>query len=391
LAILFKVEIRLKIVTELYLREMSPKDFQREFGGGTVSRVAQHFELLETHGWLRRVGPKDRDTRRRGRTETLYRATELAFFDAETWALLPYSVRLAFSWSSFQAIAGHLREGIEAAEFEGRPSRNLTCTRLQMDDLGWTRIIKALNALFESLYEEQDDAKIRIAHARADLIRANVFLFGFESPRSDERLAVRLADGSTEPPIPVLERLAPIFADDLCMQILAELNRRDMSIKQFHREFAVEISEAAVRHRFERLNKLAWLAIVDKIPRRGAEEYVYRATRPAVVNNGPWADASDKLMQAESWATFSCLSDLVKEAIITGNFDFRDDRHLSWTIISLDREGWARLLDEIEALQAFVIAEQDQAIKRIGSGARPIAMTASLFAVEAPIQPGRAF
>jgi hypothetical protein len=36
LAVVFAVPIRLKIVTELYQRDMSPTQFYEEFGGGSV-------------------------------------------------------------------------------------------------------------------------------------------------------------------------------------------------------------------------------------------------------------------------------------------------------------------------------------------------------------------
>jgi hypothetical protein len=68
LAVVFvAVPIRLKIVTELYQREMSPKQFYEEFGGGSVSRLAQHFERLVETGWLRQMwtegpGGKRRET-----------------------------------------------------------------------------------------------------------------------------------------------------------------------------------------------------------------------------------------------------------------------------------------------------------------------------------------
>jgi DNA-binding HxlR family transcriptional regulator len=170
LAVVYKAEIRLKIITELYMREMSPKEFYEEFGGRSAAWVAQHFKALEKHGWLRRVGQKPRSDGRQGPPEILYRATDLVFFDAETWALLPYSVRLAFSWSSFEEIAERMRQGIEASLLEGRPGRPLTCTTLRLDQLGWTRVTRALATQFETLYEEQDDAKIRVARTggRAD-------------------------------------------------------------------------------------------------------------------------------------------------------------------------------------------------------------------------------
>ena len=146
-----------------------------------------------------------------------------------------------------------------------------------------------------------------------------------------------LADGTTEPPIPFPERLAPVFADDLFLLILQELNRRSLSVPQFHRELASDISEGVVRHRFDRARRLGLAAIIDKVPKRGAKEHIYRAAKPAVDDDGAWADAPDALGETETWATFENLSDLVKESIVTGTFDIRDDRHLSWSIVSLDQ------------------------------------------------------
>lgn len=385
LAIVFKVEIRLKIVAELYISEMSPKEFYEQFGGGSVERVAQHFELLEEHGWLRRLGNKHRDTKRRGPAETLYRATDTPFFDAETWALLPYSLRLAYSWSSFRATSKELREGIEGALFEGRPSRDLTCTALELDELGWTRAITELDARFEAIFEEQEDAKIRVGRTGEELIRAGILQIGFESPRGDDRLALDLADCSVEPPIPFPERLALIFADDLCMEILAELNMSDLSVKGFHQKFAGDASEWAVRHRFGRLKDLAWVAIVDKVKRRAAQEYIYRATKPLIIDNGPWSDVPEALREAETWTTFERFSDLVKEAIVAGTFDIRDDRHLSWSIVNLDRDGLAKVVADMEALAAFFRDEEERAGKRIDAGAKPLTMVVGLSAVESPI------
>lgn len=385
LAIVFKVEIRLEIVAELYIREMSPKEFFDEFGGGTVERVAQHFEELERHGWLRKLGQKGREAKRRGVAETLYRATELPFFDAETWALLPYSLRLASSWNAFQAHAKELRKGMEGACFEGRRSRDMTCTSIEVDDLGWMRVIRRLDSVFEAIFEEQDDAKIRAARTGGELSRIGVLQVGFESPRNSDQLGLGLAGGVPEPLIAFPERLAPVFADDLCIKILEELNRSKMSMHEFHRRFAKDESWWAVRYRFERLKKLAWLTVVDRIKKRGSYEHIYRATGPVLKNNEPWADVPDSLRKTAGWEAFERFSDLVKEAIAKGTFDIRDDRHLSWSNVHLDQDGWENRVRAVNGLAAFLKAEQRQAKKRIAKGAKPLTMVVGLAIIESPI------
>jgi hypothetical protein len=384
LAIVFKVEIRLKIVLELYVREMSPKEFHGEFGGGSLSRVAQHFGVLEKHGWLRRVGLKDRQGKRRGRSETLYRAPEAAFFDAEMWALLPYSLRLACSWSIFKVIAGGVRDGIEIA-FSGKHlSRDLTCTELTLDPLGWSRVNRELGAHFESIFEEQEDTRIRVSRAREDPVRAGILQIGFESSRGGHRLSLRLADGMREPPIPFPERLAPIFADDLSLEILAALNESEMSVMGFQREFGGGASEWPIRYRFGRLRELGWIAVVDKVRKRAAYEQIFKATRPAVVDDGPWATAPEALKGTETWAAFRRLSDLAKESIVAGTFDTRYDRHVTWSVVHLDRQGWDNITAGLDALEIFIREEEKQARKRIEAGAEPLTMVVGLGAFESP-------
>jgi hypothetical protein len=55
LGIVYADPIRLIIVRELNMREMSPPEFVEEFGGGSVDKVRWHFKKLAAHGWLRKV------------------------------------------------------------------------------------------------------------------------------------------------------------------------------------------------------------------------------------------------------------------------------------------------------------------------------------------------
>jgi len=52
LAVVYADRVRMKIVTEAYMREMSPTVFFDEFGGGSLPRVSQHFEKLAMADWL---------------------------------------------------------------------------------------------------------------------------------------------------------------------------------------------------------------------------------------------------------------------------------------------------------------------------------------------------
>lgn len=389
LSVVFAIEIRLKIVTELYMREMSPKQFHEEFGGGSLSRVTKNFERLEEHGWLRYIRSEGPGGKRRGGTEHFYRATELAFFDAETWALVPYSIRVASTWSIFKMIAPRLREAMEASSLEAQRNRNLTCTPLLLDQIGWERVIEAIDARFVSQFEEQEDARRRASRSGEELIREDVFLIGFESPAQvDGRTVPSLVESHKEPLIPFAERLSPVLADEVCLQIIAELNLRDMSVTQFHREFGGDASVGAIRRRFKRLEKNGWLKKVHEETggkRRGATEHFYRATGPAIVDNCSWVDVPDSLKKTSSWKTFEHFSGKVIEAMKAGTFDARTDRYLTWSLLSLDQQGQEKVLVGIDALVAFIAGEQEHAKDRMAkSREKPMVMTVALSALEAP-------
>jgi hypothetical protein len=385
--VVFASELRLKIVTELYMREMSPKQFHAEFGGGSTSRVDRHFKTLAEHGWLSYVRSEGPGGKRRGGVEHFYRATELAFCDQETWALLPYSIRVAFSWNSFKQIAMRLREAMEAGAFD--PTRNLTFTTLQLDQLGWERVIDALSAQFVQLFEGQTDAGLRIQHSGEQPIRASVVQIGFESPtRGVERVGPDLVE-IREPLIPFPVRLSKVFADEVCMQIIEETNLREMSPKQFYEELGGDSAEGIWR-RFKKLAEIGWLKQVNRKTggsRRGASETFYRAAGPVIFGShtGPWANVSDSLRETNGWKNFEQLSDKVKKAMQVGTFDARDDSVLAWSIIQLDQQGWDMVATELDALLTLVCEEHDHAQARIKeSGEKPVVMTVALGAFESP-------
>ena len=62
----------LRIVTELYMKEMSPTQYYEDFGGATKNLVHWHFKQLASHGWLRKVKTEKRQ-RGRGRSSAALR------------------------------------------------------------------------------------------------------------------------------------------------------------------------------------------------------------------------------------------------------------------------------------------------------------------------------
>lgn len=305
MAVVLADPLRLKIVTELFLREMSPKLFFEEFGGGSLPRVARHFEVLIKHGWLRFIR-SETGGKRRGGVEGFYRARELAVFDNKTWADLPYSIRVEFSSTIFDQFAERVTEAMRAGTFDARNDRHFTWSAVLLDETGWKRVTTAVDALFESLSEEQEDAKLRVHKSGEEPFLATVSLAAFESPRpgaegGDEQIGASLP---TSPVClhPFSRRISRVISDPVCLSIVTELNLQAMSPTGFHRKFGCG-SRNAIYRRFNLLAELGWLTKVDEKtggPRRGATESFFRATglgpqlawrSSAAIDDAPSADA----------------------------------------------------------------------------------------------------
>jgi hypothetical protein len=390
LSVVFAVDLRIKIVTELFLREMSPKLFYEEFGGGSISRVDRNFKKLAEHGWLRYIRSETGGSRR-GAREHFYRAPELAVFDNETWMLVPYSMRIAISWRTFRILAERVHEALRTRTLDAREESHLSWTTMSLDLLGWERMIAAIDDLFESLFEEQADAKLRIAHSGETPMSATVALTVFESPTRPGHTEVertpRLVEVRQDSPVPFPLRVAKVFADELCLKIVTEANLREVSAPQFHAEFGGDSVEG-IRRRIKMLERVGWLEQVGQKTggrRRSAIELFYRATGPTILDRESWAEVPDSIKPSYSWTIFKLLADLVKEAIVSGTFEARLDNHLSWSILHLDQQGWENVAAAVDALFARVLEEKDSAEKRIAaSGEEPITTTVGLAAFESP-------
>jgi hypothetical protein len=393
LSVVFALDLRISIVTELNLREMSPKQFHDEFGGGSLSRVDKNFKKLAEHGWLRYIRSEGPGGRRRGAQEHFYRAMKPAIFDNETWALVPYSMRVAISWRTFKILAERVRDALKAKTLDARADSRLGWTATALDQSGWERVVAAADALFASIFYEQDDAKLRISHSGEIPMVATIALTVFESPMGPpghgNRAVPTLEQVHKESAMPVMLRVSKAFADELCLKIVAESNRREISAPQFYAEIGGDSIEG-IRRRFKKMEGAGWLKQVGQKTggrRRSAVELFYRATGPAILNDESWAEVPDWIKPTHSWTTFNALAGRVKEAILAGTFEAHLDAHLSWSVLRLDREGWEKVVAAIDDLLAVIRREQRAAETRIAeSGEAPIMTTVAVAAFESPRQ-----
>jgi hypothetical protein len=178
----FADPLRMTILAECNTREMSPKQFYEEFGGGSLSRVSRAFEVLAEYNWLE---PTRTETggKRRGAVEHFYRATEPAVFDEAIWPDVPDSMKALVSWRILETLTRKAEEAMKAGTIDAREDRHLSWMPLRLDQQGWENVIARVDAIFHWLFEEQEDANARMAETGEEAIPMTVALAAFESPK----------------------------------------------------------------------------------------------------------------------------------------------------------------------------------------------------------------
>ena len=186
LAKVFAEPLRIRIVAVLNTREMSPKQFFEEFGGGSLSRVCRHFELLVEYDWLRLTRTATGGARR-GAVEHFYEATGPAVFDENIWPDLPQSMKEMVTARIFEEFGERVREAMEAGTIDARDSRHFSWSTLGLDQQGWDNVVGWTDELFRAIFEEQKRANERMAESGEEPIPMTVALAAFESPKDTEK------------------------------------------------------------------------------------------------------------------------------------------------------------------------------------------------------------
>jgi DNA-binding transcriptional ArsR family regulator len=139
------------------------------------------------------------------------------------------------------------------------------------------------------------------------------------------------------------QRLVKALAHPLRVQILAILNERMASPNELSKELDEGLSQ--VSYHVKVLKDFECIEMVKTEPRRGAVEHYYRATSRAFLSDQDWQHLPQSVKPGVSTSVLQMLMDDVFEALKSGTFDAREDRHLSWTPGVVDREGWAETVD----------------------------------------------
>lgn len=343
LGVLYAHPLRIKISSELYMREMSPTEAFEEFGGGSYGQILAHFHTLEEHGWIRRVR-SEKASGGRGRPRNIYRATELAVVDDDTWAEFPTSIQVAFTVRTLQHLGERVGGALAAGNVDQRGDRFFRCRSAAIDERGWRDSMTALADCFYTLAQEQLDAKIRLDRSPDRGMLFTFALAGFEMPRPRTDAAPKLEAAESTPllrldfeHLPLSTRMAKVFSDPLNLEIVKATHQEALSPSRLYADLGGR-SLWSIDRRCQMLTDLGWLAREDDDTDERA--VLYRAVGPEVLDADVWKEIPNAARQAESWPVFEEFCGKASIALREGSFNARTDRHLTSFTFLLDRRGW---------------------------------------------------
>jgi len=380
--------IRITIVTELFMREMSPAQFFETVGGSSYSSVYRHFKKLVEHGWLRPVRPLSQGP---GRPATLHRATELPVIDTETWEKFPTSIRDAFTVQALEEMGSRLGEALRTGTAENQVEQLALFRTAQLDGLGWCNALEAVERCFKVLSQVQWDAKRRLEDGQERPRSMIVNLAAFELPSGQPSHPLQDSDLPAADPSLIRgdwpQRMGKVFADPLNLAIIDVLNDRTATPYELYQR----LGEATPRQFFEKCQQMAelgWLVHVDNRrpggAYRGARIVRFRAAAPKVSKTTIFRPIPEAVRQGDSWQVFDRFSSASLAALKSGTFNSRPDRHLTLNQLLVDQRGWMQVIEAVTECREALTDVEQRAQRRRKAGAEVSAIGLLVNAFEAP-------
>jgi hypothetical protein len=185
---------------------------------------------------------------------------------------------------------------------------------------------------------------------------------------------------------------AAVLAHPVRVRVLEILNERDMSPVEFCREglapAGMDVSHVA--YHFRELAEYGCLTVVEENKRRGSIEHVYRGIGRAYFSDMDWSEVSAEDRPRITRTVIQGLLARIEGALMSGTFESREDRHLSWVAMKLDEQGWKEMVTALGAAFGEIEQIRNDAERRLAdSGEMPIPSTCAILGFPSPSAPDR--
>jgi DNA-binding transcriptional ArsR family regulator len=160
--------------------------------------------------------------------------------------------------------------------------------------------------------------------------------------------------------------MAKALAHPLRVQLLTALNEGVASPNELAKRLNEPLTNVSYHVRM--LHDLGCIELVDTAPRRGALEHYYRAIARPFFADRDWKKLPKNTRGSISDMALGLVWDDTVEAIKSGIFDEREDRHLSRSVLCMDEQGWKDMNDLLSETLDRAMQIQADSAGRVAKG-----------------------
>ncbi len=167
------------------------------------------------------------------------------------------------------------------------------------------------------------------------------------------------------------------------VDILDILNERVASPNELAKELSEGLSQ--VSYHVKVLKDYQCIELVRTEPRRGAVEHYYRAIKRPMLSDADWEQLPESVRSGLSATLLKRAVDDAWKAINAGTLDARDDRHMSWTPMIVDEQGWQDVATELEeSLERIFDIQAESAGRLAEAGKEGVSVSVAMMGFETP-------
>lgn len=171
-----------RILSELHLRPLSPRQFNEEIGGPDLSTTARHFRQLRGWGYIE-VAEKQPGSRRGSAIKTIYRIINRSHLDLDKWEALPVPIKVQGSGAFLERLLARIKQSVTADTMDADTDRHLSWKSLSLDHQSWSECSTCLEGISKWVDELAAEFAQRLEVSDGWQISATVSLLSFHSPQ----------------------------------------------------------------------------------------------------------------------------------------------------------------------------------------------------------------
>jgi DNA-binding transcriptional ArsR family regulator len=171
----------------------------------------------------------------------------------------------------------------------------------------------------------------------------------------------------------------------LRVEILAECSLAPISVPEFRDRRGRGQSRQNIEHHFGILLRSGAIEVVDVRRERGGRARYFAATARALFSEDDFNRIPPALRGGLSATACSTLYERIQESLLAGTLDAHPERHLTWSPLELDWEGFIAVVNELDGIFNRLKAMEAEAKERmVCAGGTPMHTTVAMMGFESP-------